>query len=72
MVVDFQKYKEKKEQERTARVVAYNKFKETKATANRHDFDYQFLQLVDMFMQKHMPCYQALFEKFLEDIEKNR
>lgn len=65
-IIDFVKYKNEVEEKRKFAIKAT----EVRAL-DKAAFDLGFLELVDLFMQKHYPDYYWKFEKFLEECEKN-
>lgn len=91
-VINFTKYKEKKERLETRNVEvkkAYDKVRKEHANKikvelidlaeitlvinslqERHEFDMNFLELIDLFMQEQYPDFSWKFDLWLDEIEK--
>jgi hypothetical protein len=78
-ILDFQKYKKIRDEENKKKEL-YKKLTETPNTTinrgnnfdNYYYFNYNFLQLLDIFMREEYPEAFIKFDHFLEKIDKDK
>ena len=73
-ILDFQKFKQEKDRELKAKQL-YNKLRgelPNPVIHKKDEYDYTFLQLLDIFLQEEYPEAFWRFDLFLEKIEKDK